>query len=124
MYNLRPIADSLPKITEKALGKKGTLFAKLLLNWRQIVGDDMANRATPLDIRMHKGKGRGKSTARLHLSVGSSSDAFILSYDVPALIEKINMFFGYEAVEDIKLIHAPHKNNPEKLKSRLKELQE
>ena len=102
----RPLSDLVPGLTKDIFGKKNLLFGKMLAQWSQIAGDDIAAVAMPLELKFQrkaeKEKG-GSPQAILHLAVKPAS-ALELSYQKNLLIERLNVFFGYPAIKDIKII--------------------
>lgn len=102
MSKTRPVSDLVPRLIEASLGKKSLLFGKMLAEWPHIAGPDIAGKATPLDLKFAK-KLDQKSQATLHLAV-QSAYALEISYQKALLIERLNMFFGYPAIKDIKMI--------------------
>ena len=102
MSKPRPLSDLVPGLTKDILGKKSLLFGKMLSEWRDIAGADIAAKTTPLDLKYAK-KLDKKSQATLHLAV-QSAYALELSYQKSLLIERLNMFFGYPAIKDIKMV--------------------
>lgn len=116
MSKPRPLSDLVPGLTKDILGKKGLLFGKMLAEWTQIAGADIAAHTMPLDLKYAKKPGakapdiksgrkapEKKSQATLHLAV-QSAYALELSYQKTLLIERLNMFFGYPAIKDIKMV--------------------
>ncbi len=120
MSKPRPIANLIPALTKDILGRKGLLFGKMLSAWRDIAGEDIAANTVPLELKYAK-KLDKKSQAVLHLAVRSAF-ALELSYQKSLLIERLNVFFGYPAIKDIKIVQqtnitankkpAPLKNRP------------
>jgi hypothetical protein len=102
MSRPRTLSDLVPGLTKDILGKKGALFGKLLAEWRQIAGEDVASKTTPLELKFAK-KTDQKSQAVLHLAV-QSAYALEMSYQKSLIIERLNMFFGYPAIKDIKMV--------------------
>jgi len=102
MSKPRSLSDLLPGLTKDILGKQGQLFGKMLAEWTHIAGADIAAKTTPLDLKYAK-KLDKKSQATLHLAV-QSAYALELSYQKSLLIERLNMFFGYPAIKDIKMV--------------------
>lgn len=102
----RPLSDLVPGLTKDIFGKKNLLFGKLVSQWAQIAGEEIASRATPLDLKFQrkaeKEKG-GSPQAVLHLAV-QPAFALEFSYQKGLLIERLNVFFGYPAIKDIKII--------------------
>jgi hypothetical protein len=102
MSKPRPLSDLVPGLTRDILGKKSLLFGKMIADWSHIAGADIADKTTPLDLKYAK-KLDQKSQAVLHLAV-QSAYALEISYQKSLLIERLNMFFGYPAIKDIKII--------------------
>lgn len=102
MSKPRALADLVPGLTKDILGKKGLLFGKMLAEWPAIAGADIAAQTTPLDLKYAK-KLDKKSQATLHLAV-QSAYALEFNYQKNLLIERLNMFFGYPAIKDIKIV--------------------
>jgi hypothetical protein len=102
MSKTRSLSDLMPALTKDILGKKSLLFGKMVLEWQHIAGPEMAAKTMPLDLKFAK-KPDQKSQATLHLAV-QSAYALELSYQKSLLIERLNIFFGYPAIKDIKMI--------------------
>ena len=102
MSKPRSLSDLVPGLTKDILGKKSMLFGKMLAGWAQIVGADVAAKTTPMDLKYAK-KLDKKSQATLHLAV-QNAYALEISYQKSLLIERLNMFFGYPAIKDIKMV--------------------
>jgi len=102
MSKPRSLSDLVPGLTRNILGKKSLLFGKMLADWPNIAGADMAAKTMPLDLKYAK-KIDKQSQATLHLAV-QSAYALEISYQKSLLIERLNMFFGYPAIKDIKII--------------------
>lgn len=102
----RPLSDLVPGLTKDIFGRKNLLFGKMLSQWAQIAGPEIAAIAMPLDLKFQrkgdKEKG-GSPQAVLHLAVKPAA-ALELSYQKNLLIERLNVFFGYPAIKDIKII--------------------
>lgn len=102
MSKPRSLSDLVPGLTKDILGKKGLLFGKLVLEWPHLAGPDLAGKTLPLDLKFAK-KSDQKSQAILHLAV-QGAYALEISYQKALLIERLNMFFGYPAIQDIKMV--------------------
>jgi len=98
---LAPIGTDVRKIAKPVLGKKGFFEIDIIANWHELAGEKIAAFATPLKLTFPKGK---NAEAVLHISVAGGAFATELSHKKPSLLEKINTFFGYSAVGDIKII--------------------
>jgi hypothetical protein len=107
----RPLSDLLPNLTKDIFGRKNLLFGKMAAEWAQIAGAEIAGKATPLDLKFSRKADTKNSQAVLHLAV-QPAYALEFSYQKSLLIERLNIFFGYPAIKDIKIIqHSEVMNN-------------
>lgn len=97
------VGASLPKIAGPALRKRGFIQAKLVTEWSAIVGDMLARETVPQKLLFPRGT-RGDGV--LHLRVNSGF-AIELQHIAPQLIERINGFFGYRAIANLRLQQGP-----------------
>jgi hypothetical protein len=92
------------RLTRPALGKRGFAGAEILSHWPAIVGPELAAFACPLEVKYPRGRNAG---ATLQLRVSHGAAAAMLQMKVPAIIERINRFFGYEAVSQVQAAQGP-----------------
>lgn len=97
----RPLSDLVPGLTKGIFGKKNLLFGKMVVEWANIAGPDISAHTIPLDLKFSKKS--GENQAVLYLSV-QPAFALELSYQQNLLKERLNMFFGYSAIKDIKIV--------------------
>ncbi len=95
----RAIADLLPGIGDKAFRRFGFVQSSVLLRWTEIAGDRLAARTKPLSLRFPRGK---QQDGTLHIAVEGAHGP-IIQLAIPEIIERVNGFFGYRAVSQIKL---------------------
>jgi hypothetical protein len=86
--------DSLRKAGEA----RGFAVARLLTNWAEVAGDDMARKTRPVKI----GYGRGGMGATLTLLV-KATEAPMVQMALPLLKERVNAVYGYNAISHIHL---------------------
>ncbi|QGR03354.1 DUF721 domain-containing protein [Ehrlichia ruminantium] len=72
---------------------------RLFLNWVNIVGKEISQIAVPRRLLFLD----NVNTALLYLTVNSGGAAIDIQYNIPVIIEKISMFFGFKAVHGIKI---------------------
>lgn len=106
----RLLADMIPRLTENIFGKKNMLFGKMLAAWGEIAGADIAAHTVPLDLKFQRTAKQADNASKktpgqavLHLAV-QPAYALELSYQQSMLIERINMFFGYAAIKEIRIV--------------------
>ena len=102
------MAQFVPQLTAKALGIRGLAHANLIVDWATVVGAEMAGVCQPEKLAFRRGE---RSQGVLHLRV-SGSAALELQHDAPRLIERINSYFGYKAVAEIRLVQVAPKASP------------
>nr|WP_246209884.1 DUF721 domain-containing protein [Wolbachia endosymbiont of Atemnus politus] len=72
---------------------------RLILNWRSIVGEEIAKCTKPRKISYAQNINSGV----LHLMVTNGSRALEIQHMISLVIERITIFFGYKAVYGIKI---------------------
>ncbi len=97
---VRRLGSLLPPEARKALRKFGFAEAEIVTKWKQIVGPRLGERTSP--IRLAYRHGQRKSGA-LHILVDSGF-AVEIQHIEPLLIERVNSYYGYAAVEKL-VIH-------------------
>ena len=110
----RAMAQFVPELTAKALGKRGLAHANLIVDWPTVVGAEIAGVCQPEKLVFRRGE---RSQGVLHLRV-SGSAALELQHDAPRLIERINSYFGYKAVAEIRLVQVVPKAPPARDRAR------
>ncbi len=96
---LRALGAAMPALTRRALGRRGFAEGGLALDWTAIVGEDIAANTLPLKVSYPRGARRGGT---LHLKVASGY-APIVAHCEPQLLERVNAYLGYGAIERLKI---------------------
>ena len=99
IQGLRSFKNSLPKEIKRIINKKGHIYSETLDNWRYIIGDKLFKVCYPKSFK-NSNQLRG-SCLNIMVKRGHEVD---LEYSKKLIIDKINIFFGYNVVEKIKLI--------------------
>ena len=87
----------MPQEAKRILNKKGQIYSKTLDNWKFLVGKELFNVSYP---RSYKNSKLNGSCLNIMVKRGNEVD---LEYSKKEIIKKINIFFGYNVVDDIKL---------------------
>ncbi len=99
IQGLRSFKNTLPKNVKKIIGKKGHIYSETLDNWRYIVGDELFKVCFP---KSFKNSNRlGPSFLSIMVKRGHEVD---LEYSKKSILEKLNSYLGYNAVEKLKFI--------------------
>lgn len=80
------------------------LFGKMMAEWTHIAGAEIASQTLPVDLKFSRNKDPKKpGQAVLYLSV-QPGYALEFSYQQNLMMERLNTFFGYNAIKDIKIV--------------------
>ena len=90
----RAVAELLPDIGAAAFKRFGFIQSAVVSRWGEIVGTRYAEVSAPESIRFPAGK---KSDGTLTLAV-TGAHAPMMQHVAPAIMERVNQFFGYPAV--------------------------
>jgi hypothetical protein len=123
---VKAVGSFMPGITQKAFEKYGFSAAMLITDWATIAGRDIAAYTAPERLKWPKGvdaygetsdDGRGRPGATLVLLV-EASRALEVQYKTRQIIERINAYFGYRAVTDVRVQQVPQLTAPAPAKPR------
>ena len=119
VQGLRPFVNTLPRGIKGILKKNGYNYSEIVGKWKSLVGKDISDFAHPKSIKISKNQKNGI----LILQVKRGNEITI-EYSKKEIIEKINSFFGYKAITDLRIHQnfTTFKSNIEKLNSSEKEL--
>ncbi len=114
-YKGRSLGSFVPKVTRNVFEKFGFATATLLPDWATIVGPDLAARTAPECLKWPRGVGtQAKAGDGGHERAGATlllrvepAHALDVSYRSHQLIDRINAYFGYRAVEALRFVQAP-----------------
>jgi hypothetical protein len=94
----RAVADMLPSVGGAAFRRFGFVQSSIVSRWREIVGERYAGVSSPESIRFPAGK---RSNGVLHLVV-EGAHAPMMQHVAPVVVERVNRFFGYPAIERVQ----------------------
>ncbi len=95
----RAISDLMPDIGRAAFRRFGFVQSSVVTRWDEIVGDKYAAISCPETIRFPRGQ---KSGGILELTI-EGAHATLMQHVIPEIIERVNRFFGYSAVNRVKI---------------------
>ena len=94
---LRPLQSLLPENAKKILKKDGFVYFEIIKNWKNIVGEKMFKDTSPLKIK--------KINDENILSINVNKNIMIeIEYSRDQIIEKINSYLGFNAINKIQII--------------------
>lgn len=94
----------MPKAASPILRKRGFAQAAIVARWSEIVGLELAKQSMPEKLVFPRDGAAGGAT--LHVRAAGAM-ALELQHLAPIVLERVNGFFGYQAVEKLALIQAP-----------------
>ena len=94
----RPVSDLLPQVGGAAFRRFGFVQSSVVSRWREIVGERYAGVSSPESIRFPPGK---RKDGLLTLVV-EGAHAPMMQHVAPVIAERVNRFFGYEAVARVQ----------------------
>ena len=111
----RAVGAFVPKITARVFERYGFHNAEIMTSWPTIVGAEIARLARPESIKWPRGtKVRGDASEDDAKAGGATliiacAPAFALdiSYRTEDIIERINRYFGYRAIAQLKVHQVP-----------------
>ena len=93
----RAAGDLVGDIAGVSFKRFGFVQSAVVSRWSEIVGERYANVSTPESVRFPQGK---KSGGTLTLTV-VGAHAPLMQHLTPLIVERVNRFFGYAAVDKI-----------------------
>jgi hypothetical protein len=93
----RQISEMIPSVGGAAFRRFGFVQSSVITRWREIVGERYAGVSAPESIRFpHGARSRGVLTL-----VVEGAHAPLMQHVAPVIMERVNRFFGYPAVDRI-----------------------
>lgn len=88
---MKKVTSNLEKIIKPIALKNGFNEVRIFSSWKNIIGSELHSQVKPIKLK----------NKNLQVIVQNSAVATDIAFKSPILIEKINQFFGYRAVEKI-----------------------
>ena len=98
IQGLRSFKNSLPKNIKKILNKKGFVYSEIVNQWNYLVGSEISQVSFPKTF-----KPTGKNTPGTLIINVQRGNEIKVEYNKQSIIEKINSFFGYKIVSNVRL---------------------
>ena len=96
---VRSVAEMVPEVGGAAFRRFGFVQSAVVSRWAEIVGERYAAVSSPESIRFPHGK-RAEGVLSL---VVEGAHAPMLQHVAPAIVDRVNRFFGYPAVARIAI---------------------
>ena len=98
VQGLRPFGNTLPRSVKGILKKNGYNYSEIISKWNMLVDKDISSCSYPKSIKMAKGDTNGT----LVLAVERGNEITV-EYSKKEIINKINGYFGYRLINEIRL---------------------
>ena len=98
VQGLRPFGNTLPRGIKGILKKNGYNYSEIINKWNFLVGQDISNCCYPKSIKVS----RANKNGILVLSVERGNEINV-EYSKQEIINKINSYFGYKLISEIRL---------------------
>ena len=115
----RPLGTLVGKTIDDAFKRQGFASREIVTRWAAIVGEQIAATAQPMRMQWPRAiKDEEAGPATLILRVEGPA-AIEIQHQAGLIIERVNRFFGWQAVERITLRQAPlHRARPRPVRIR------
>ena len=98
IQGLRPFSKSMPRGLKGLLKKGSYNFSNIVDNWVKMVGRDLSNACYPSTVKMDRRMNNGI----LILNVIHGNELTV-EYNKQEIIDKINSFFGFNCIKEVRL---------------------
>ena len=99
IQGLRTVSNSLPRGLKTILKKGGHNYSSIIYNWSNLVGKKISSVCYPKSVKTDRELKNG--TLVLNVFHG---DQILVEYSKKDIIDKINSFFGYEFIKEVRLV--------------------
>lgn len=97
----RNVGGLAQRLTSSVAKGRGTSIARLAADWPTIVGPELSRTTLPEKLSASRGGHAGAKSLRLRVAGSAALEVQHMSVQ---LIDRVNAYFGYRAIDDIKLV--------------------
>lgn len=116
---MRPVSEATAKVTNSIFGRKYIALGRIVSQWEDIVGKELASKVQPAGLKYRRYKERKTPDAVLEIAT-TSAYATRLHYQKDLILERINQLFGERWVTDLRFVNvAPVGANRPTLKRKI-----
>src|SRR5262249_43106847 len=101
------LSDLLRKTLNQAFAKQGFASTELVTRWSEIVGADIAAHSEPEKIQWPRPFGNAMPEPGILVLRVEGPTAIEIQHQAKVILERVNRFFGWQAVGDLRLRQAP-----------------
>ena len=108
----RPLADVARQALSAAFPKHGFAATELIARWPEIVGAEIAAHSEPEKIRWPRPAGDAAPLPGVLMLRVEGPTAVEIQHLSGVILERVNRFFGWQAVAELALRQAPLRHRP------------
>ena len=112
VQGLRSFGNTLPRGIKQILKKNGYNYSEIISKWNLLVGKDISNCCYPKSIKMSRENNNG-----VLVILVERGNEINVEYSKKEIINKINSYFGYQLISEIRLQTFSPINKKEKEKN-------
>jgi hypothetical protein len=106
-FQPRALSELLHKTLSAAFAKRGFASTEIITRWAEIVGPEIAEHSQPEKIQWARpADGETREPATLVLRVEGPA-AIEIQHLAPVVMERVNRFFGWQVIGQLRLRQAP-----------------
>jgi len=114
-FGAKAVGSFVPKLAAAAFERYGFHTAEIMTSWPTIVSPDIARLARPEAIRWPRGAKQavesdgdgGQAKGATLIVACDPSFALEISYRTRDILDRINRYFGYRAIAEMKVLQTP-----------------
>jgi hypothetical protein len=108
-FTLPPVGARVAQLTRDIFRHRGFTQSHILSRWPEIVGAEMAEFCAPeqMNFPRRAGEAHGPQTGATLIVRVDGPIALEIRHLEPQIVERINGFYGYQAVARLKLVQGP-----------------
>jgi hypothetical protein len=114
LFGIKAVGSFVPRLTAKAFEKYGFSVVGLITDWPAIVGRELAGFTAPERVKWQRGRGEEDGEAQGAQHRGATlvlrvdgARALDVQFGAQQLIERVNAYFGYRAIAELRIVQAP-----------------
>ncbi len=97
----KPLGECVEPVIKPALKDKGLAGSRIIIDWEKIAGAKMASRCVPEKLSFPRGK-TTDGTLTIAVENGFATE---LQHQIPLILERLAIYFGYKAISRITISH-------------------
>lgn len=120
----KPLSELLPKLIDPICARKGLASSALIAAWPELAGNTFADCTIPDKINWPHQTSTGATTFQggtLVVRVDGPK-AIYLQHEERQILQRVNQFFGFVAIERLKIVQAPIERKKQVIKEKLPSL--